>query len=321
MKLGFAVKVIGRSGLRSHDTRRWQSNPSLGESISYLHAIFDYLDQIDVRMYRMASAIAPYASHPDLKVFRDQPQRFAEDLANLGDRARQLNLRLSTHPGQYTVLNSITPATVDAALSELEVHTEILDAMGLGPECVVVLHVGGISGDKQAAKDRFVRGFERLSERAQQRLAIENDDRSFSLADALQVSRRTGCPVVWDVLHHHCFDPDAIPDDEALRLAVATWPQGVTPKMHFSSPVTSLLVRKVKEGRRTIEVPSPPQLRAHADMIDPVAFSWFLDHVKRDVEVDVMLEAKAKDVALIALRRHLSGLISTDFGPVREGSP
>ena len=59
MKLGFAVKVIGRSGLRSHDTRRWQSNPSLGESISSLHAIFDYLDQIDVRMYRMASAIAP----------------------------------------------------------------------------------------------------------------------------------------------------------------------------------------------------------------------------------------------------------------------
>jgi UV DNA damage endonuclease len=312
VKLGFAVKVIGRSGLRSHDTRRWQSNPSLGESILYLHAIFDYLDQIDVRMYRMASAIAPYASHPGLKAFRDQPQRFAEDLAKLGDRARHLDLRLSTHPGQYTVLNSTTPATVDAALAEIEVHAEILEAMGLGPECVVVLHVGGISGDRQAAKSRFVRGFERLSGRAQQRLAIENDDRSFGLADTLQISRLTGCPVVWDVLHHHCFDPDAIPDDEALRLAVATWPQGVTPKMHFSSPVTSLQVRKVKEGRRTIEVPTPPQLRAHADMIDPVAFSWFLDHVKKDVEVDVMLEAKAKEVALITLRRQLDRLTATD---------
>lgn len=312
MKLGFAVKVVGRPGLRSHDTRRWQSNPSLGESISYLHAIFDYLDQIDVRMYRMASAIAPYASHPHLKAFRDQPRRFAEDLAKLGDRAENLRLRLSTHPGQYTVLNSTTPAVVDAALAEIEVHTEILDAMGLGPECVVVLHVGGISGDKQAAKDRFVRGFERLSERARRRLAIENDDRSFGLADALQVSSRTGCPVVWDVLHHHCFDPDVIPDHEALRLAVATWPQGVTPKMHFSSPVTSLQVRKVKQGRRTIEVPMPPQLRAHADMIDPMAFSWFLGHVKKDVEVDVMLEAKAKDVALIALRRQLDGLATAD---------
>ena len=309
MRLGFAVKVIGRPGLRSHDTRRWQSNPSLGESIVYLHAIFDYLDLIDVRMYRMASAIAPYASHPVLEAFRDQPQRFAEDLAKLGDRARHLGLRLSTHPGQYTVLNSVTPATVDAALSEVEVHSEILDAMGLGPECVVLLHVGGISGDKEAAKDRFVRGFERLSERAQNRLAIENDDRSFGLADVLQVSERTGCPVVWDVLHHHCFDPDSIPDHEALRLAVATWPEGVTPKMHYSSPVTSLQMRKVKEGRKTVEVPTPPQLRAHADMIDPVAFSWFLDHVKKDVEVDVMLEAKGKDVALLELRRQLEGRI------------
>ena len=82
--------------------------------------------------------------------------------------------------------------------------------------------------------------------------------------------------------------------------------------MHFSSPVTSLQVRKVKEGRRTIEVPTPPQLRAHADMIDPVAFSWFLDHVKKYVEVDVMLEAKAKDVALITLRRQLDRLTAAD---------
>lgn len=305
MRLGFAVKVIGRRGLPSHDTRRWQSGPSLGASIAALHGIFDYLDQVDIRMYRMASAIAPYASHPDLKGFRDQPQRFAEELAELGARAKELRLRLSTHPGQYTVLNSTAPETVDAAVTELEVHAELLDGMDLGPECVIVLHVGGIAGDKQAAKDRFVRGFERLSERAQKRLVIENDDRSFGLADALEVSGRTGCPVVWDVLHHHCFDPDGIPDDEALRLAVATWPRGVTAKMHYSSPVTAIHVRKVKEGRRTIEVPTPPQLRAHADMIDPVGFTWFLDHVKKDARVDVMLEAKAKDVALLTLRRQL----------------
>ena len=305
MKLGFAVKVIGRRGLPSHDTRRWQSKPDLGVSIGYLHAIFDYLEEIDVRMYRMASAIAPYASHPELEGFRDQPQRFAEELSKLGARANDLGLRLSTHPGQYTVLNSTTPATVDAAIMELEVHAELQDAMGLGPECVVVLHIGGLAGDKNDAKDRFVRGFERLSERAQGRLVIENDDRSFGLSDVLEVSKRTDIPVVWDVLHHHCFDPDGIPDDEALRLAVATWPDGVMPKMHYSSPVTSLGVRKVKEGRKTIEIPTVPQLRAHADMIDPVAFTWFLDHVKKDVDVDVMLESKGKDVSLLALRQQL----------------
>jgi UV DNA damage endonuclease len=310
MKLGFAVKVIGRRGLPSHDTRRWQSKPDLGVSLDCLHAIFDYLDELDIRMYRMAAAIAPYASHPELEGFRDQPQRFAEELAKLGARANDLGLRLSTHPGQYTVLNSTTPATVDAAITELEVHAELLDAMDLGPECVVVLHVGGLAGDRGDAKDRFVRGFERLSERARARLVIENDDRSFGLSDVLEVSQRTGIPVVWDVLHHHCFDPDGIPDDEALRLAVATWPEGVTPKMHYSSPVTSLQIRKVKEGRKKIEVPSAPQLRAHADMIDPVAFSWFLDHVKGNVEVDVMLEAKGKDLALLALRDRLGERVS-----------
>jgi UV DNA damage endonuclease len=306
MKLGFAVKVVGRRDLPSHDTRRWQSRPDLATSIGYLHAIFDYLDDIDVRMYRMASSIAPYASHPDLVEFRDQPQRFASELAELGQKAEQLDLRLSTHPGQYTVLNSTNEATVAAAVTELEVHSEILDAMRLGPESVVVLHVGGVAQDKEKAKDRFEAGFARLSSRAQARLVVENDDRSFGLGDVLDVSRRTGCPVVWDVLHHHCYDPDSIPDHEALGEALATWPRDVRPKMHYSSARTSLEWRESRQGRRKVATPVPPPLRAHADMIDPVAFGWFLDHVVDGRDVDVMLEAKGKDVALLELRRHIA---------------
>jgi UV DNA damage endonuclease len=306
MKLGFAVKVLGREGLRSHDTRRWQSDPDLGTSIGYLHRIFDYLDDIDVRMYRMASGIAPYASHPQHRHFRDQPNKFANELGALGDHARQIGLRLSMHPGQYTVLNSQNEATVDAAVEELEVHAEILEAMGLDRDSVVVLHVGGLAGDREDAKTRFEKGFARLSERAQARLVVENDDRLFGLGDVLHVSARTGCAVVWDVLHHHCFDPDHVPDDEALALSIATWPSGVRPKMHYSTPKTSMQVVRKKQGKRTLAVPAPAPLRAHADLIDPIAFEWFLHNVLKDRDVDIMLEAKGKDLALLELRRHLA---------------
>jgi UV DNA damage endonuclease len=305
VRLGFAVKVIGREGLPSHDTRRWQSEPDLGTSIGYLHHLFDYLEEVDVHMYRMASAIAPYASHPEHRRFRDQPTLFAAELQDLGARARNIDLRLSMHPGQYTVLNSESEATVAAAVEELEVHTEILDAMDLDRTGVIVLHIGGLAGDRADAKARFEKGFARLSQRARSRLAVENDDRLFGLGDVLDIADRTGCPVVWDVLHHHCFDPDSIPDEEALRLALSTWPAGVRPKMHYSTPRTGLTMLKRKIGRRTVPVPTPPPLRAHADMIDPMGFEWFLQNIVRDADVDIMLEAKGKDVALLQLRRRL----------------
>jgi UV DNA damage endonuclease len=305
VRLGFAVKVIGQTDLPSHDTRRWRSGPDLGTSLKFLHRIFDYLDSVDIRMYRMATGMAPYASHPDLPQFRDQPQRFSAELAALGKRAGELDLRLSTHPGQYTVLNSENEAVVDAAVEELEVQSEIFDAMNLGPEAVVVMHIGGVAGDKALAKARFEAAYLRLSERAQARLVVENDDRSFGLSDALDISDRVGRPVVLDVHHHHCHDPDQIPDDEALRLAAGTWPDGVRPKVHFSSPRTVMGERKTKVGRRTVVRRVPPPFRAHADMIDPLGFEWWLRHVVRDAEVDVMLEAKGKDVALLELRSQL----------------
>jgi UV DNA damage endonuclease len=317
VRLGFAVKVIGRDGLPSHDTRRWQSSPNLGTSISYLHNVFDYLEEIDVHMYRMASALAPYASHPEHRHFRDQPARFANELQALGARAKKIDLRLSTHPGQYTVLNSEHESTVASAVEELEVHAELLAAMELGREGVIVLHVGGLGGEREDAKARFEKGFGKLSVLARSRLALENDDRLFGLVDVLDIADRTGCPVVWDVLHHHCFDPAGIPDDEALRLAVETWPPGVQPKIHYSTPRTTLRMVKKKVGRRTVTQAEPPPLRAHADMIDPIAFEWFLRHVVQDQDVDIMLEAKGKDVALLELRKQLR---HRKLDPERAGS-
>ena len=304
MRLGFAVKVLG-GGLPSHDTRRWQSGPSLAVSLDHLEAILEYLEDTGIGMYRMATALAPYASHPDLPQFRDQPRRCAARLAEVGALARGLGVRLSTHPGQYTVLNSEDAAIQRLAVAELEVQAELLDLMGLGPEAVVVLHVGGRAGGTRAALQRFERGFELLSDAARARLVVENDDRTFALRDVLELSGRIARPVVWDVLHHHCHDPDRIPDREALQLALATWPDGVRPKVHYSSPRTNAEEQRRRVGRRVERRLILPQLRAHADLVDPIAFEHFVTTTARGLELDVMLEAKAKDLALLRLREQL----------------
>jgi UV DNA damage endonuclease len=305
MRLGFAVKVLGAGGLPSHDTRRWRSGPSLAVSLDRLEAILGYLDGEDIRMYRMATALAPYASHPDLPAFRDQPRRCAQRLAAVGALARRLGVRLSTHPGQYTVLNSEDAEVQRLAVVELEVQAELLDGMGLAPEAVVVLHVGGGAGGTQAALARFERGFSRLSDAARARVVIENDDRTFGLRDVLELGRRIGRPVVWDVLHHHCNDPGRIPDREALQLAAATWPDGVRPKVHYSSPRTNADEQTRRVGRRVERRLVLPQLRAHADLVDPIGFEHFVTETARGLDADVMLEAKAKDLALLRLREQL----------------
>jgi UV DNA damage endonuclease len=305
MRLGFAVKVLGGGGLPSHDTRRWQSGPHLLVSLERLRAVLEYCDAQDIRMYRMATALAPYASHPDLRGFRRQPYECAAELAEIGRLSRELGIRLSSHPGQYTVLNSEDERTRRLAVEELEVQAELMDAMGLGREAVVVLHVGGAAGGIDAALDRFERGFERLSPAARARLVVENDDRSFGLGDVLRLSERIERPVVWDILHHHCHDPDAIPDREALRLALATWPPGVVPKIHYASPKTAVEERRARVGRRVERRVVLPQLRAHADLIDPIAFEHFIRDTGHGMHFDVMLEAKAKDLALLRLREQV----------------
>lgn len=306
MRLGFAVKVLGDGGLPSHDARRWQSGPSLRTSLGYLSTILDYLDAQYIRMYRMATSLAPYASHPELTQFHGQVEECLEELAAVGAKAAELDVRLSSHPGQYTVLNSESEQVRAAAAAELEVQAALFDAMGLPAESVVVIHVGGAAGGTAAGADRFLEGLELLSDSARRRLVIENDDRAFGLGDVLGVAERASLPVVFDIHHHHVHDPAGIPDREALELALGTWAHGVTPKIHFSSPRLDMTEKKKRAGRRVERSMALPDPRAHADLIDPMAFRWFLEHVGRDLDFDVLLEAKGKDLALIRLREQMA---------------
>jgi UV DNA damage endonuclease len=321
-RLGFAVKVLGQGGLKTADTRRWQSGPHVGRSIEYLDAVFDYLDRIDVRVYRMSSQFIPYGTHPDLPQFdfRRQLDQAAQPLADLAAKATRLGLRLSTHPGQYTVLNALDESVVAKAVADVEANAYLLDLMGQPPEAAVVVHVGGAYGEHSAAMDRWVRTWERLSDRARERLALENDEHVFGLNDVLEIHRRTGVRVVLDVHHHRIRESRSAPLAEVIAAASATWPRGQRPKVHLSSASTMLATPPTKGAI------AYPQLRGHADLVTP----WDLEAVVEATEqpIDIMLEAKAKDLAVLhlrstlaAVRPHIAALEERNMTPVGSQRP
>ena len=322
MRFGFAVKVIGHggnlatvpaeAGMPSNDARRWQTGPHVRQSIEYVSEIFHYLHKVDIHMYRMSSDFVPYLTHPDMPQFHGQLEEAEEELAALGELAKKYDIRLSLHPSQYILLNALDEEVARKSITDLNAQAKLLDKLGCGPEGVVVTHVGGVYGDRDESKARFVRRYLELPDATKRRLVVENDDVSYSVSEVLEISAQTGCPVVFDNLHHFCFNPEALPMAEALKRALATWPENVTPKIHYSSPSTDFEITVEKEkgatGReRTVTKLHSPRLKAHADFINPLEFVLFWQAVGADTlrDFDVMLESKGKDVALLRLRREL----------------
>ena len=306
LRLGFAVKVLGQPEMKSNDARRWQQGPHLRVSLRYLDAIFDYLARTGIAMYRISSDLAPYVTHPDLPQFHGQIAECAPELRALGEKARRRGLRLSFHPSQYILLNAPDPAIVEKSVRDLAAQAAMLDCMGLGPEAVVVTHVGGTYGDKVAGRARWAATYARLPEPVRRRLVLENDDIRYSAADALLIHEATGVPLVFDYLHFWCNDPEGLDLAPTVTRFLATWPPGVRPKIHFSSPRTEMraLKRKDRTTGKTETVFQPPLWTGHADYVNPFEFATFLRAVP-GLDADVMLEAKAKDLALLRLRRDL----------------
>ena len=299
-RLGFAVKVTGRPDLKSNDARRWQSGPHLRVSVDYFRAILAYLDEIDVRMYRLSSDFVPYCTHPDMPQFHGQVAECRHDLAEVGKTARELGIRLSLHPSQYVLPGALDPAIAGKGIADVNAQADLLDAMEQGLEAVVILHLGGAYGDKDAAMRRFAENFARISEPGRRRLVIENDETLFTVEDCLRVHEMIGVPIIFDHQHHN-LNPGTLGVGEAARKALATWPAGVTPKIHFSSP--RLDSRLVTRGKREVE--APPLLSQHADYVHPWEFAGFLREVG-PAPFDVMLEAKMKDAAVLKLRDDLT---------------
>ena len=306
-RLGFAVSVLGQPGLKSNDTRRWQKNPHLLTSIGYLDAIFSYLEKQEITMYRMSSDVAPYVTHPDMPQFHHQVAEAKTELVALGRRALGQGLRLSFHPSQYTILNSPDPELNRKSVLDVESQATILDTMEAGPEGCVVVHVGGVYGDKPAAMDRWTQSYLNLPEASRRRLVLENDDISYSADEVLELHSRTGVACIFDSHHFCCNNPARLDLGETAAKFLRTWAGRGRPKMHVSSPRTEMreVKRRNRKTKKMETVALPPLWTGHADYIDPFSFVDLIRKFPAEAEVDFMLEAKVKDLALRRLRNDL----------------
>lgn len=306
MRLGFAVKVMGQPGMKSNDTRRWQQGPHLRLSLGYLCETFAYLRKHNIHMYRMSSDLAPYATHPDMPQFHSMVRESDADLRHVGRLARESDIRLSFHPSQFIVLNSENENLTQKSMADLDSQAEMLDRMECGPEARLVVHVGGAYGDRASGCDRWIKTWPRLGEPVRRRLVLENDDIRYSAADVLKIHEATGVVCVFDYQHFWCMNPEGLELVQTLDKFLRTWPAGVRPKTHFSCARTEM--REIKRKNRKTGKPEmvlqPPIWTGHADYNNPFETIPFLRSIAH-LDTDIMLEAKAKDLALIRLRNDL----------------
>jgi UV DNA damage endonuclease len=249
-----------------------------------LREVLEYCRTLDIRAFRITSQLFPLATHPlsgyGLDALPDAPE-IRRRLAAARRVADEGGIRLSFHPDQFVVLNSARSEVVTSAIGELEWQAEIAELLGAD---VICLHGGSTAGGMDDAVGRLVEGIERLSPRARSRLALENDDRCFTTVDVLAACLATGVPLVLDA-HHHRVLPGGLSLEEATDWALATWGDR-EPYFHLSSPRAGW---------------GGGDPRPHADLIDPddVPAYW----MELGIPLTVDIEAKAKERAVVALRR------------------
>ena len=304
-RLGFVASVLSEDISTSRTCRlknatRLRIGELIAENLTALDRVITFLDRQQILLYRITSNLIPFASHPiNLLQWWDE---FAPELRAIGRRFRALDVRVSTHPGQFTVLNSPSAAVVKSALLELEYHARLLDAIEADRSAKIILHIGGLyTSSETVAMDRFCAVASQLPDAVRRRLVVENDDRLFDADEVLSVARRLDLPVVFDWLHHNA-NPCRAPLAEVLPAIFATWrPEDGRPKVHLSSQASN--------GPRG----------AHADYVDVADALAFFEVVPLQ-PFDCMLEAKQKDRALLRLRAALRrrGVVEMDLaGPVR----
>jgi UV DNA damage endonuclease len=231
-----------------------------------------------IRFFRITSDLIPFASHPEI----EPPWRhlYSRALASVGLTIQHLGVRIDMHPGQHTVLNSQDEKVVKNAMRDLVYHVGVLDEMGLDSTAKVQIHVGGVYGEREASLARFIARARLLPETIRRRLVIENDERSYDLADCLRVAEEARLPVVLDVFHHQLRNSGELVSD-ALAEAAETWSAADGPPIvDYSSPLPG--------GR----------LGQHAESLDEAGFRDFL-RATAGSDFDLMLEIKDKEVSAL----------------------
>ena len=250
-----------------------------------LEKIIDYNIKNNIHFYRLTSKLIPLATIDDIKF--DYINPYIKRYNRLADKIINNNMRVDVHPDQFTVLNSTSMEVRENTLKILQYHASILQAMNIENPCIL-LHVGSNVFGKESSLKRFITQFLNLPKFIQDMIAIENDDKVFTLEDVIYLSKKLHIPVVLD--YHHFLCNHEMDDIEIfLDDIIHSW-NGRVPKMHFSSPKSRL----------------KKEFRSHHDYIDGDAFIAFLEKIQTKVDrVDIMLEAKAKDEALFRLVRYL----------------
>lgn len=235
-----------------------------------------------VKFFRLSSELFPWASEYNLS---DLPHylRIKNLMAGAGHLAKNYGQRITAHPGPFNVLVSPNENVVQNTITDLSIHGEVFDMLGLSrtPYNKLNIHCNGVYGDKISAMDRFCKNFERLPESVQTRLTVENDDKAsmYSVKDLMYIHNRIGIPIVFDY-HHHKFCTGDLSEEEALKLAVSTWPKDIVPVVHYS------------ESKALHENNDKLKPQAHSDYINSIPNTYGLD-------VDIMVESKAKELAIM----------------------
>jgi UV DNA damage endonuclease len=251
----------------------------LEQNLIDLREILENNEKFNIKLFRISSDIVPLGSHG----INEIPWHtvFKNELCEIGEYIKKCGMRVSMHPGQYTVLNAEKEDIVAKAIKDLEYHARFLDSLGVDGSNKIILHIGGAYGDKDAAINRFIENFKRLPLSVKNRLVIENDDRIFNIEDLLFVSSKINIPVIFDNLHYECNHEIEMPIKEIMKKVAKTWSEkDGNIKVHYSQ--------------------QNPQkhIGAHSSSITVKKFLQYYEEVK-DFNLDIMLEVKDKDISAI----------------------
>ena len=269
------------------------------QNSSDLYKILQWNHENNIKLFRISSDIFPWASEYGME---NSPyyKRVETILRASGIFAQKVGMRITSHPGPFNVLVSPNEKVIQNTITDLELHGKVFDMMGLekSPYNLINIHCNGVYGDKKSAMDRFIDNFQRLSPSVQSRLTVENDDKEsmYSVKDLMYIHEKIGIPIVFDY-HHHKFQTGGLTEEQALSLAVSTWPKDMTPLVHYS------------ESKALHEENNKIKPQAHSDYINDLPETYGYD-------LDIEVEAKAKELAILPFleqsRCEYSGLLSLE---------
>ena len=290
MNIGYASKTYGIRNTKIRSiTLKNASEENLIEVIKHnlnsLDNIIDYNIKNNITFFRISSDIIPLATRPEMTI--KWWDIFKEKLNEIGDKIKKAKMRVTMHPGQYTVLNSLTPSVVEASIEELEYHHKFLDCLKTDKSSKIILHIGGVYGNKDKAMARFIENYQKLSQGVKDRLIIENDDKSYNIEDVLYISKKTNIPVVYDNLHNEILGASkAMSDNDWIKLASKTWQKADgRQKVHYSQQA------------------SDKKIGTHSQTTYLTPFLAYYNSL--DIDVDIMLEVKDKNLSTIKINNAL----------------